>query len=52
MHKIKFQKHLYNFVLGYHNVVMIPPGASNIRVIQHSPDGNVDDNYIGKILSI
>ncbi|CAL1271033.1 unnamed protein product [Larinioides sclopetarius] len=31
---------------GYHNVVMIPPGASNLRVIQHSPDGSVDDNYI------
>ncbi|GFX43283.1 a disintegrin and metalloproteinase with thrombospondin motifs 9 [Trichonephila clavipes] len=31
---------------GYHNVVMIPPGASNLRVVQESPDGNVDDNYI------
>ncbi|GIY24194.1 a disintegrin and metalloproteinase with thrombospondin motifs 9 [Caerostris extrusa] len=30
----------------YHNVVMIPPGASNLRVTQRSPDGSVDDNYI------
>lgn len=35
--------------LGYHSVVLIPPGAINVHIKQSSLDDNIDDNYIGKI---
>uniref|UniRef100_T1DG09 Putative disintegrin and metalloproteinase with thrombospondin motifs n=1 Tax=Cupiennius salei TaxID=6928 RepID=T1DG09_CUPSA len=31
---------------GYHNILLIPTGASNLMIMQNSLDGNVDDNYI------
>lgn len=37
--------------LGYHNIVLIPIGASNIMIQQTSFDGHIDDNYIGKIIN-